>query len=234
MTLYNIMHCNFYGKGSDSESGIKLTSYCSTCQGNYTLIYECDHEVMGHQFDITLWSGSAFDCARMGNEISLLHNLYTDNSISARAYGDCNNDSIVAQSLRVKNHTYYTSQLNVTVSDSVVRTIYIIYIHTYIHTYIYNSRTATSPNISEMADLESREITLSRTEVAPECPAIEYNIQASNCGSCPTTTNHTNVTCTEVPTNSGMCMFTIKIVICGYEVQKSKLIVPLDYRGIAI
>jgi hypothetical protein len=71
-----------------------------------------------------------------------------------------------------------------------------------------------------MADLESREITFNWTEIAPECPAIKYNIQASNCGSCPTTTNHTTVTCTKVPTNGGMymCMFTIKIVICGYEV----------------
>ena len=33
----------------------------------------------------------------------------------------------------------------------------------------------------------------------PDCPAIHYNILASNCGSCPTTTNLTTVTCTNAP-----------------------------------
>ncbi len=123
--LYNvmIMHINdnnnaATGKGSNSESQLKLTNYC-TCQDNhvYSLTYEC--EVMGHQFGLTLWNGSAFDCARMGNEISLLHYLYKNNSIHVRASGECNNGSIVAQIVRVKNSTY-VSQLNVTVSDGVI------------------------------------------------------------------------------------------------------------------
>jgi hypothetical protein len=106
------------GYRSDSEIRLKLTSnYCSTCQGNYTLTYEC--EVMGGQFDSTLWSGSAFDCAKKSNEITLLHHLYVDNSTEARAKGVCNNGSIVAQIVRVENNIY-VSQLNVTVSDSVI------------------------------------------------------------------------------------------------------------------
>ena len=48
--------------------------------------------------------------------------------------------------------------------------------------------------------------------VASDCPAIHYNINASNCGSCPTTTNHTTVTCTDVPTN-GMCTFAVQTVV---------------------
>ena len=51
--------------------------------------------------------------------------------------------------------------------------------------------------------------------VAPDCPAVHYNILASNCGSCPTTTNHTNVTCTEVPTNDSICTFAVQTVVCG-------------------
>ena len=50
--------------------------------------------------------------------------------------------------------------------------------------------------------------------VVPDCPAIHYNILASNCGSCPTTTNHTNVTCTDVPTNGGTCTFAVQTVAC--------------------
>lgn len=106
------------GKGSASESGLKLTSYCSTCQGNYTLTYEC--EVMGFQSDLTLWSGSAFDCARRNNEIILQHSLYREsNIIHARPNGACNIGSIVAQILRVENDTY-VSQLNITMSDSLI------------------------------------------------------------------------------------------------------------------
>ena len=87
--------------------------------------------MIGHGSGTTLWRGSAFDCASSSNEISLLHNLHMNNNALARANGVCNNGSIVAQILRVDNGSIYVSQLNVTVSDSVVgKTIecnYIIY-----------------------------------------------------------------------------------------------------------
>ena len=41
-----------------------------------------------------------------------------------------------------------------------------------------------------------------------------YNILASNCGSCPTTTNHTNVTCTDIPTNGSTCTLAVQTVVC--------------------
>ena len=62
------------------------------------------------------------------------------------------------------------------------------------------------------ADFISGKLTFSWSTV---CPDIRYNILASNCGSCPTTTNHTNVTCTNVPTNNSACTFTIQTVVCG-------------------
>ena len=65
------------------------------------------------------------------------------------------------------------------------------------------------------ANFASKELTFSWSPVAPDCPAIHYNILASNCGSCPTTTNHTNVTCTEVPTNGSNCTFAVQTVVCG-------------------
>ena len=61
----------------------------------------------------------------------------------------------------------------------------------------------------------SRELTFSWSPVAPDCPAIHYNILASNCGSCPTTTNHTTVTCTDVPANDSVCTFAVQTVVCG-------------------
>ena len=89
--------------------------------------------------------------------------------------------------------------------------------------------------MSEIVNRESREITFNWTEIAPECPAVEYSILASNCGNCPTATNHTTATCTNVPANGGTCIFAIQIVICGYKItgQESMIRVLLDYKGMA-
>ena len=44
---------------------------------------------------------------------------------------------------------------------------------------------------------------------------VKYNITASNCGSCPTTTTNTTVTCTDVPTDGSMCTFAVQTVLYG-------------------
>ncbi len=68
---------------------------------------------------------------------------------------------------------------------------------------------------------------------ASDCPDIQYNILASNCGSCPTTTNHTNVTCTNVPTKD-TCTFAIWRVVCGNVTEKTNntvcIMLPLQER----
>ena len=65
------------------------------------------------------------------------------------------------------------------------------------------------------ADFGLKKVTFSWSPVAPDCPTVHYNILASNCGSCPTTTNHTTVTCTGVPTDGNTCTFAIQTVVCG-------------------
>ena len=78
---------------------------------------------MGSHFGTTVWRGSAFDCA--SSEISLLHNNYNS---TMRAYGECNNGSIVAQGLRTENGVTYISQLNISVSTNIIgRTIECLY-----------------------------------------------------------------------------------------------------------
>ena len=74
--------------------------------------------------------------------------------------------------------------------------------------------------ISEV-DIMSGQLTFTWSPVALDCPAIQYNISASNCGSCsPTITNHTNVTCTDVPTHGGMCILAIQTVVqCGSNTE---------------
>ena len=68
------------------------------------------------------------------------------------------------------------------------------------------------------ADFVTGHLTFNWSSVSPDCPrsSIHYNILASNCGSCPTTTNHTTVTCTDVPIiNGSMCTFAVQTVVCG-------------------
>jgi hypothetical protein len=81
------------------------------------------------------------------------------------------------------------------------------------------------------ADFAVRQLTFSWSPVAPDCPAIHYNILASNCGSCPTTTNHTNVTCTDVPTNGNACRFALETVVCGHIIGNKSETIQAALKG---
>ena len=61
----------------------------------------------------------------------------------------------------------------------------------------------------------SKQIKFRWTPIATECPDIHYVINASNCGNCPTTTNHTTVTCTDVPSDGNICTFALKTQVCS-------------------
>ena len=68
------------------------------------------------------------------------------------------------------------------------------------------------------ADFILRQVTFNWSQAVTICPnqAIHYNILASNCGSCPTTTNHTSVTCTNImQANGSTCTFAVQTVVCG-------------------
>ena len=88
------------------------------------------------------------------------------------------------------------------------------------------------------ADFVSRQLTFVWSPVVSDCPATHYNILASNCGSCPTTTNHTNVTCTDVLNDGIVCTFTIQTVVCenitgniSYQIRVN-ISIPLNTLGI--
>ena len=75
------------------------------CPG-YDTVFECT--AVGNGF--TQWSGSAFDCEGLGNEIFLSHDDF-DRGIRK----ECNNGAIVGRNLQV-NGSCYTSQLTVNIS----------------------------------------------------------------------------------------------------------------------
>ena len=71
------------------------------------------------------------------------------------------------------------------------------------------------PNI-ESANLTSDRVKFAWNQAVndSECPALHYNL-ASDCGRCPTTTNHTTIACTDVATNGSICTFAVWTVVCG-------------------
>ena len=79
------------------------------------------------------------------------------------------------------------------------------------------------------ADIASKKLTFDwTTENKTNCLFdTRYNILSSSCGKCPTTTNHTTVTCTDVPTDGSTCTFRVQTVICGNMVSESVIHVVL-------
>ena len=75
--------------------------------------------------------------------------------------------------------------------------------------------------------LNSNIISFNWSQTSFGCPATHYIILASECGTCPKTTNLTTVTCTDVPTDGRMCIFAVQTVFCGNisgEVSRSDVI----------
>ena len=92
------------------QDDLVLRSHC-ICPG-YPLLAECT--VFGRSVGSTVWRGSAFDCSVAGNEIVLPHDRFT----SGEAV--CNNGFIVGRGIEVVNNSYYTSQLYVMISSSLI------------------------------------------------------------------------------------------------------------------
>lgn len=72
-------------------------------------------------------------------------------------------------------------------------------------------------NIIGVPNAESQTIVFSWSQIPllSECQMlVHYNILASKCGTCPTTTTLTSVICTDTPTDGGVCTFAVEVVVC--------------------
>ena len=67
----------------------------------------------------------------------------------------------------------------------------------------------------------SHRISFKWNESSANSTTTYYKILSSNCGSCPTTTTNTTVTCTDVPSDGGMCTFAVQTVFCGNIIGSS-------------
>ena len=190
----------------------------------------------------TIWIGSALDCPSANDEIVSLHSRFLYNE-SVDHY--CNNGAIVARSLSVEGNNYTSQLTVTVTPDTAGKAIKCAGDNGESNTLFFSSIipaiTGLSPcmhaanqqphccpslpllftigpfhppNINNV-DYSSTELTFAWSPVAPDCPAIHYKILASNCGSCPNTTNHNAVPCTDVSTDGSECTFAVQTVICG-------------------
>ena len=79
-------------------------------------------------------------------------------------------------------------------------------------------------NVRYKVDNSEKRIVFTWSQPCAAAILDHYNIR-SNCGSCPTTTNHTTATCTDVPTEVDYCLF----VISGHSLHAT--FVDVDLRG---
>ena len=80
---------------------------------------------------------------------------------------------------------------------------------------IYNVAPLPPPNNVQLTNVQPGQITFNWTSVDTLCDSVSYNIIASNCGQCPSTTNNTTATCTDVVASGQVCTFIIQAVVCG-------------------
>ena len=204
-----------------------FTSECSS-PGN-TLTFECFVNA-GNPVSSIVWQGTAFQRC----EITLLGNRFNE-SVSHF----CNNGTIVGWNVVKSSDSddeTYTSRLNITVtSDMTGKDITCSFDDGIMQNpgSMKLIKTGMQPAMNIIANLSltfidiplnvSYEVDSSEMSISFDwshsCAATNsdnYNILASNCGSCPTTTNHTNVTCTDVvPISGRQCTFAVQTVVCG-------------------
>lgn len=82
-------------------------------------------------------------------------------------------------------------------------------IHTIIIILIAIEFCSSPTNIIFCQDFESNLI-IDWSQFASNCSIEQYFINTSNCGSCPASTIHNNIICTNTPTDSSDCMITIQ------------------------
>ena len=76
-------------------------------------------------------------------------------------------------------------------------------------------------NVTSVVDENNCEVTFNWSKIHLNCMDVHphYTILSSNCGSCPTTTTNTTVTCTDVHYDDGVCTFAVQTVVCGNITQ---------------
>ena len=73
------------------------------------------------------------------------------------------------------------------------------------------------PSNVTLSKINSSHLTFTWNSVSPDCQAVHYKVNATNCGQCPNTADSNSVTCT-IPTNIAFeqnCVLAVEAVVCG-------------------
>ena len=73
------------------------------------------------------------------------------------------------------------------------------------------------PDNIYLADAQPQKLVFSWTPAIPNCSTLQYSI-TSDCGACPTVTNMTTATCSDlqVSTNAVLCHFRVSTYACDF------------------
>lgn len=66
-----------------------------------------------------------------------------------------------------------------------------------------------------LTDINLHQLTIAWSPVIRNCPSVNYNIIATNCGTCPSITAQTTVTCTGFVIDGRSCTVSVEPVVCG-------------------
>ena len=203
-----------------------------TCPG-YEAVYECTVAGGG----ATFWLGTALEeCT--GGRIILRHSQFESGYNINQTCGA--SGPVVGHAVSVLNDSY-TSQLTINVSQNLtgstiecasdsgtqVGTIQILpttgmfcSLTNIIHAVIIFS-TARLPLLSDimLSNVTRNQLTFTWNPASQDCSALQYSINATNCGKCSDTTTSSSVTCNynalSISTLPQICTLTVHTVVCG-------------------
>ena len=171
----------------------------------------------------TVWQGSIFNCERMANSISLRHSQF---SHIETVVGVCNDGAVIARGVSLYGNNY-TSQLNITINESMLGqtiqcahddgrhvnvvgqktimndkgTVIVIECTWSERLMSLKSLSTASLNLSgyvHVSDVRPNMITFTWGPAVNMCPFLQYHIE-TNCGIClENTTADTTITCSRI------------------------------------
>ena len=112
-----MVSCAGFAASNSFQSGLEDAGRQYACPGE-VVNYTCTVVDTSGSIGSTFWRGTAFDCPRVSNVISLGHSLFNS---STGVTGTCTNGAITAESVGIVD-TCFTSRLIVNVSSALNET----------------------------------------------------------------------------------------------------------------
>ena len=84
------------------------------------------------------------------------------------------------------------------------------YFNSKLRLFLFIELCAIPTNISWMTDCPESSLFFNWSQTISHCSPLWYFITTSNCGNCPATTIHNNISCTDAQINNNACQFTIQ------------------------